>query len=73
MILGCREYIKKPFHLEELRYKINQILKKDQNNTTHIRFSENYSYSKDKQTLYFNGEPQTSYKKTIRDNTYSST
>jgi len=63
--LGCREYIKKPFHLEELGIKINQILKKEQNNTLHIRFSENYSYSKDKQTLYFNGEPQNLTKKQL--------
>ncbi|RBQ32337.1 DNA-binding response regulator [Arcobacter sp. FW59] len=63
--LGCREYIKKPFHLGELGIKINQILKKEQNNTSHIRFSENYSYSKDKQTLYFNGEPQNLTKKQL--------
>lgn len=63
--LGCREYIKKPFHLEELGIKINQILKKDQSNTTHIRFSENYSYSKTEKTLYFNGEPQTLTKKQL--------
>lgn len=63
--LGCREYIKKPFHLEELGIKINQILKKDQSNTTHIRFSENYSYSKNDQTLYFNNEPQTLTKKQL--------
>jgi two-component system, OmpR family, response regulator len=63
--LGCREYIKKPFHLEELGIKINQILKKDQNKTTHIKFSENYSYSKDKQTLYFNAEPQNLTKKQL--------
>jgi len=63
--LGCREYIKKPFHLEELGIKINQILKKEQNSTLHIRFSENYSYSKDKQTLYFNGEPQNLTKKQL--------
>ncbi|NQY24106.1 MAG: response regulator transcription factor [Campylobacteraceae bacterium] len=56
--LGCREYLKKPFHLEELGIKINQILKKDQSVTTHIKFSENYSYSKDKKTLFFNKEPQ---------------
>jgi DNA-binding response OmpR family regulator len=65
--LGCREYIKKPFHLGELGIKINQILKKEQNNTSHIKFSENYSYSKDKQTLYFNGEPQTLTKKQLDD------
>lgn len=63
--LGCREYIKKPFHLEELGIKINQILKKDQNSTSHIRFSENYSYSKNDQTLYFNREPQTLTKKQL--------
>ncbi len=63
--LGCREYLKKPFHLEELGIKINQILKKDQSSTSHMRFSENYSYSKDKQTLYFNGEPQTLTKKQL--------
>lgn len=63
--LGCREYLKKPFHLGELGIKINQILKKEQNNTSHIRFSENYSYSKDKQTLYFNGEPQNLTKKQL--------
>ncbi len=63
--LGCREYIKKPFHLEELGIKINQILKKDQNSTSHVRLSENYSYSKDKRTLYFNSEPQTLTKKQL--------
>ncbi len=63
--LGCREYIKKPFHLEELGIKINQILKKDQNTTSHMRLSENYSYSKDKQTLYFSSEPQTLTKKQL--------
>lgn len=63
--LGCREYLKKPFHLEELGIKINQILKKDQKTTSHVRFSENYSYSKEKKTLYFNGEPQPLTKKQL--------
>jgi len=63
--LGCREYIKKPFHLEELGIKINQILKKDQSSTSHMRFSENYSYSKSEKTLYFNSEPQTLTKKQL--------
>lgn len=63
--LGCREYIKKPFHLGELGIKINQILKKDQSTTSHMRLSEHYSYSKDKQTLYFNGEPQSLTKKQL--------
>lgn len=63
--LGCREYIKKPFHLEELGIKINQILKKDQQKTSHMRFSENYSYSKDTKVLYFNAEPQNLTKKQL--------
>lgn len=63
--LGCREYIKKPFHLEELGIKINQILKKDQQKTSHMRFSENYSYSKDTKILYFNGECQNLTKKQL--------
>jgi DNA-binding response OmpR family regulator len=63
--LGCREYLKKPFHLEELGIKINQILKKDQSNTSHVKFSENYSYSKEKKTLYFSGEPQNLTKKQL--------
>ncbi len=63
--LGCREYLKKPFHLEELGIKINQILKKDQANTSHIKFSDNYSYSKEKKSLYFNGEPQNLTKKQL--------
>lgn len=63
--LGAREYLKKPFHLGELGIKINQILKKEQRDTNHIKFSENYSYSKDKQTLYFNAEPQNLTKKQL--------
>ncbi|OCL82974.1 response regulator transcription factor [Arcobacter porcinus] len=63
--LGAREYLKKPFHLEELGIKINLILKKEQRDTSHIKFSENYSYSKDKQVLYFNGEPQNLTKKQL--------
>lgn len=63
--LGCREYLKKPFHLEELGIKINQILKKEQQNTSHIKFSKNYSYSKTDNTLYFNNEPQPLTKKQL--------
>lgn len=63
--LGCRDYIKKPFHLAELGIKINQILKKEQNNTTHMKFSKNYTYSKDKKTLYFNNEPVNLTKKQL--------
>ncbi len=63
--LGCREYLKKPFHLEELGIKINQILKKEQQNTSHIKFSKNYAYSKTDKTLFFNNEPQSLTKKQL--------
>ena len=63
--LGCREYLKKPFHLEELGIKINQILKKEQQSTSHIKFSKNYSYSKTDNSLYFNNEPQPLTKKQL--------
>ncbi|MGM0533086.1 MAG: response regulator transcription factor [Campylobacterota bacterium] len=55
--LGCSEYIKKPFHLEELGIKINQIVKKEQNFANRMLFSKNYSYCKDNQTLYYKNEP----------------
>jgi len=55
--LGCSEYIKKPFHLEELGIKINQIVKKDQNFSNRMLLSKNYSYCKDKQSLYYKNEP----------------
>lgn len=63
--LGCVEYMKKPFHLEELGIKINQILKKSQSNTSHMRLSKNYSYSKQTQTLFFKNEPQELTKKQL--------
>lgn len=63
--LGCREYMKKPFHLGELGIKINQILKNEQSNTSHILFSPNYSYSKEHKTLYFKNEPQSLTKKQL--------
>lgn len=63
--LGAREYLKKPFHLGELGIKINQILKKSKTILHILDFQKNYSYSKDKQTLYFNGEPQNLTKKQL--------
>ncbi len=63
--LGCKEYLKKPFHLEELGIKINQILKKEKQITSHIKFSKNYSYSKTDMTLFFNNEQQQLTKKQL--------
>jgi len=55
--LGCSEYMKKPFHLEELGIKINQLVKREDAFTNHMLFSRNYSYCKEKKTLYYKNEP----------------
>jgi DNA-binding response OmpR family regulator len=55
--LGCIEYMKKPFHLQELGIKINQILKQEPKQTNHIRLSKNYSYSTNDNTLFFINQP----------------
>ncbi len=63
--LGCSEYIKKPFHLEELCIKINQLVKKERSLSNHMLFSKNYSYCKDDRTLYYKNEPQELTKKQL--------
>lgn len=63
--LGCKEYLKKPFHLGELGIKINQIIK-NKSNTSHIKFSKNYSYSKTQKILYFNQQAQNLTKKQLQ-------
>jgi DNA-binding response OmpR family regulator len=55
--LGCIEYMKKPFHLQELGIKINQIIKNEKNLENHIMLSKNYSYSTLQKTLYFQNQP----------------
>jgi DNA-binding response OmpR family regulator len=55
--LGCIEYMKKPFHLQELGIKINQLIKNDSKVENHIMLSKNYSYSVNDCTLYFQNQP----------------
>ncbi|WP_200763715.1 response regulator transcription factor [Nitrosophilus alvini] len=54
--LGCKDYIKKPFHLKELGLRIDRISKLIEEKK-HIILSKNYRYSKEKKTLYFNDTP----------------
>ncbi|MBD3841998.1 MAG: response regulator transcription factor [Campylobacterales bacterium] len=63
--LGCIEYMKKPFHLQELGIKLNQLLKNEVRTQNHILLSKNYSFAKDSRTLYFQNEPQNLTKKQI--------
>jgi DNA-binding response OmpR family regulator len=63
--LGCLEYMKKPFHLQELGIKINQLIKNKKSQDNHIMLSKNYSFSKETKTLYFQNQPQDMTKKQL--------
>ena len=57
--LGAIEYLKKPFHLKELGIRIKkEILQLELNKNINIQLSKNYSFSKEKDALYFNKEIQ---------------
>ncbi|MBE0491873.1 MAG: response regulator transcription factor [Sulfurospirillum sp.] len=56
--LGCCDYIKKPFHLKELNFKINQIVQRAKKDMHHKRLSQQYSYDCDSLTLYYGDIPQ---------------
>ncbi|WP_331774160.1 response regulator transcription factor [Sulfurospirillum sp. 1612] len=65
--LGAADYLKKPFHLKELAFKINQI-KKEQNarELQQVVLSKRYSFSKEKQLLFYNNSAQTLTKKQLQ-------
>ena len=56
--LGCDDYIKKPFHLNELAIRIEKILKSNYIPNSHLRLSKSYSLDMESDTLRFNGEVQ---------------
>lgn len=61
--LGCYDYLKKPFHLQELSLKIERIKANKETPSTHIRLSKNYSYDQEHSALLFEDTPQTLTKK----------
>jgi len=50
---GCSEYIKKPFYLEELDIRINNLLSKEKN--TLLQIDENITYDMEYEELKVNG------------------
>lgn len=57
--IGCYDYLKKPFHLQELNIRINKLLKtRQQVPLQHKRLSKSYSYDTKNMVLLFNNEPQ---------------
>ena len=52
--LGCSDYLRKPFELKELQYRIEQIIKADMysSNTSQITIGERFSFDIAHQLLY---------------------
>ncbi len=52
--LGCSDYLRKPFELKELQYRIEQIIKRDlyRSKTSHITIGKQFSFDIANQLLY---------------------
>ena len=57
--LGCNEYLKKPFELAELKFRVNELMRKyhGRDDKNLIAIDENFSLDTAKTRLKFKGEP----------------
>ena len=57
--LGCNEYIKKPFELAELKFRVNELMRKyhGRDDKNLIAIDENFILDTAKKRLKFKGEP----------------
>lgn len=54
--LGCSDYVRKPFILDELELRINKIVHKDID-CDDIKLSDNYIFNLSNMQLFYNGNP----------------
>lgn len=54
--LGCSDYVRKPFILDELELRINKIIHKD-TDCDDIKLSDNYIFNLSNMQLFYNGNP----------------
>lgn len=57
--LGCYDYLKKPFHLKELKLRIDKLLHSSYIPRHHIRLSAHYQLDTHNERLMFKSEVQT--------------
>ena len=57
--LGCNEYLKKPFELAELKFRVNELMRKyhGRDDKNLIAIDESFSLDTAKKRLKFKGEP----------------